>query len=48
MSDPGSYTDGTDVSVLTRRLAEVQAELALAYDRWAELEELKEGVATKG
>jgi hypothetical protein len=26
----------------------VQRELAVAYDRWAELEELKEGAAAKG
>ena len=43
MSDPGSYTDGTDVSALANRLEAVQTELAAAYDRWAELEEQKEG-----
>jgi len=48
MSDPGIYTDGTDMGALTERLEVVQRELAVAYDRWAELEELKEGAAAKG
>ncbi len=42
MSDPGSYTDGTDVSALMGRLQEVQADLAVAYDRWAALEDQRE------
>ncbi len=45
MSDPGSYTDGTDVAALNSRLEEVQEELTAAVDRWAELEELREGAA---
>jgi len=47
MSDPGSYTDGTDVAALTGRLERVQEELAAAYDRWAALEEQKEEAAAK-
>ena len=39
MSDPESYTDGTDVGALMGRLEEVQADLAAAYDRWAVLED---------
>ena len=42
MSDPHSYSDGTDVSALAARLEGVQADLAAADDRWAELEEQKE------
>ena len=47
MSDPGSYTDGTDVGALAGRLEDVQGELAAAYDRWAALEEQKEEAAAK-
>lgn len=39
MSDPSSYTDGTDVGSLATRLEQVQTELTTAYDRWAELEQ---------
>ena len=42
MSDPGSYTDGTDVSALMCRLEAVQAGLAVAYDRWAALEDQRQ------
>jgi ABC transport system ATP-binding/permease protein len=48
MSDPDSYTDGTDMGVLAGRLEQVQRDLEIAYDRWAELEEQKEGAAAKG
>ena len=42
MSDPASYTDGTDVGALTSRLEAVQADLAAAYDRWAALEDRRQ------
>jgi ATP-binding cassette subfamily F protein uup len=42
MSDPGSYTDGTDVGALMGRLEAVQAALAVAYDRWAALEDQRQ------
>ena len=42
MSDPGSYTDGTDVGALMGRLEAVQADLAVAYDRWAALEDQRQ------
>ena len=42
MFDPDSYSDGTDVSALAARLEGAQADLAAAYDRWAELEEQQE------
>ena len=45
MSDPDSYSDGTDVSALAARLEGAQADLAAAYDRWAELEEQQEEAA---
>jgi hypothetical protein len=48
MSDPDSYTNGTDVAALTGRLETVQAELATASDRWVELEEQQERAAAKG
>jgi len=48
MSDPGSYTDGTDVGALAARLELAQQGLAVAYERWAVLEEQKEGAAAKG
>ena len=48
MSDPGTYTDGTDLAALTIRLEEAQEELAVAYDRWAELEDQKEDAAAQG
>ena len=47
MSDPRSYSDGTDVGALASRLEGVQADLAAAYDRWAELEERKEEAASR-
>ena len=47
MSDPASYTDGTDVGALTARLEAAQSELAVAYDRWAELEEQREAAAKR-
>ena len=39
---------GYALAALPERLEAVQRELAVAYDRWAELEELKEGAAAKG
>ena len=42
MSDPGSYTDGTDVGALMGRLEAVQADLQVAYDRWAALEDQRQ------
>jgi len=44
MSNPDSYTDGTDLGALTARLDRVQAELASAYDRWTELQARSEEV----
>ena len=47
MSNPDSYTDGTDLAALAARLQTVQDELAQAYDRWAELEELRQETGAK-
>jgi ABC transport system ATP-binding/permease protein len=36
---PEIYRDGTDVSAITQRLAEIGPELAVLYERWTSLEE---------
>ena len=48
LSDPGTYTKGTDVAALPGRLQVLQADLEEAYERWTELEERKESTAPKG
>jgi ATP-binding cassette subfamily F protein uup len=47
LADPSSYTDGTDVAQLTRELESAESDLAAAYDRWAELEQIQEEAAQR-
>ena len=43
LADPASYTDGTDIADLNRRLKIATTELDAAYARWEELEAMQEG-----